>query len=112
MIFEIRDLWPESAITTNVLKRDSPLTKLLFKLEGWACRIADRVNVLTPAFKEDLVGRGLVPSEKVVFVPNGVDPDVFRPSRRDNAVRSKNGWGDRFVVMYAGQHGRVLADFP
>jgi glycosyltransferase involved in cell wall biosynthesis len=109
MIFEIRDLWPESAITTNVLTRDSLLTKLLFRLERWACRIVDRVNVLTPAFREDLIGRGLAQSEKIVFVPNGADPDVFRPAGRDNAVRSEKGWGDRFVVMYAGQHGRANA---
>jgi glycosyltransferase involved in cell wall biosynthesis len=67
------------------------------------------VNVLTPAFKEDLITRGLVESKKVFFVPNGADPNVFRPAGRDNAVRSENGWGDRFVVMYAGQHGRANA---
>src|SRR5437879_3989679 len=28
-IFEVRDLWPESAITTGVLSAESPLTRLL-----------------------------------------------------------------------------------
>ncbi|MDQ3917883.1 MAG: glycosyltransferase family 4 protein, partial [Acidobacteriota bacterium] len=91
LIFEIRDLWPESAITTNVLKRDSALTKLLFALERWACRRAERVNVLTPAFRDDIVGRGLAPPEKVVFVPNGADVRTFRPGRRDNGVRREYG---------------------
>lgn len=109
LIFEIRDLWPESAITTNVLKRDSLLTKLLFGLERWACRIADRVNVLTPAFRDDIISRNLVAPDRIVFVPNGVDPTVFCPGDRANSVRRDYGWGDRFVVMYAGQHGRANA---
>src|SRR6267142_688588 len=108
-IFEIRDLWPESAITTHVLRRKSLLTKMLFALERWACRIADLINVLTPAFRDDLIKRSLAQTEKVVFVPNGADPDFFRPGPRDNAVRREYGWGDRFVVMYTGQHGRANA---
>ena len=108
-IFEIRDLWPESAITTHVLRRKSLLTKMLFALERWACRIADLINVLTPAFRDDLIKRSLAQTEKVVFVPNGADPDFFRPGPRNNAVRREYGWGDRFVVMYTGQHGRANA---
>jgi glycosyltransferase involved in cell wall biosynthesis len=67
------------------------------------------VNVLTPAFRDDLINRGLVDSDKVVFVPNGADPDFFHPGERDNSVRREFAWGDRFVVMYAGQHGKANA---
>jgi glycosyltransferase involved in cell wall biosynthesis len=109
LIFEIRDLWPESAITTNVLRRGSLLTKMLFALERWACRKADRVSVLTPAFRDDIIKRGLVTTEKVSFVPNGADARLFYPGRRDNAVRREYGWADRFVVMYAGAHSRANA---
>ena len=109
LVFEIRDLWPESAVTTGVLREGSLLTRLLYRLERWACRAADRVNVLTPAFRDDLVRRGLAPAEKIVLVPNGADLDLFRPGPRDNGVRREMGWGDRFVVMYAGAHGRANA---
>lgn len=109
LIFEIRDLWPESAITTNVLAREALLTKLLFGLERWACRTADRVNVLTPAFRDDIIQRNLADAGKIVFVPNGADPDSFRPGQKDNSVRREFGWGERFVVMYAGQHGKANA---
>lgn len=108
-IFEIRDLWPESAVTTGVISKNSPLTRGLYSLERWACRVADRINVLTPAFRDDLIRRGLAPSEKIVFVPNGADLDAFSPGPRDNDVRRRLGWGDRFVVMYAGAHGRANA---
>ncbi|MBN2196541.1 MAG: hypothetical protein JW751_27260 [Polyangiaceae bacterium] len=62
-VFEIRDLWPESAVTTGVLTATSPLTRALYALERWAARAADRINVLTPAFEEDLMARGLAPRE-------------------------------------------------
>jgi len=109
LVFEIRDLWPESAITTGVLRKESALARALFALERWGCRVADKVNVLTPAFREDLVKRGLAPEDKIVFVPNGADSELFTPGPRMNDVRQRYGWGDRFVVMYAGAHGRANA---
>ncbi len=109
LIFEIRDLWPESAVTTGVLSQNGLLTQLLYRLERWACRSADRVNVLSPAFRDDLVKRGLVPPEKIMFVPNGADLGHFQPGSRDNAVRREFGWGERSVALYAGAHGRANA---
>ena len=108
-IFEIRDLWPESAITTGVLREGSLFARMLYRLEALACRRADRIVVLTPAFRDDLVRRGLARSEKIDYVPNGADPDVFKPGPRDNEVRREYGWGDRTVVMYAGAHGKANA---
>lgn len=108
-IFEVRDLWPESAITTGVLKAGSVLTKLLYGLEKWACRSAGKINVLTPAFQSDMQKRGLAARAKFCFVPNGADTESFWPGPRDNEMRRQLGWGDRFVVMYAGAHGRANA---
>src|SRR5579862_5445939 len=60
-VFEVRDLWPESAVSTGVLRRTGLLTRVLYAVERWACRTADVINVLTPAFRDDLVARGLAP---------------------------------------------------
>jgi len=108
-IFEVRDLWPESAVTTGVLTAGSPLTRLLYGLERWACRSASKINVLTPAFQADMEKRALAASTKFCFVPNGADVESFRPGPRDNEMRRQLGWGDRFVVLYAGAHGRANA---
>src|SRR5579859_1861782 len=108
-VFEVRDLWPESAVTTGVLRATSPLTKALELLEKWAYHVSDRINVLTPAFRTDIVRRGLALESKIVFVPNGADVDRFAPGPRNNEARKRHGWGDRFVVMYAGAHGRANA---
>lgn len=109
LIFEIRDLWPESAITTGVVPKGSLLARGLFALEKWACSAADAINVLTPAFRDDLVKRGLASEKKVAFVPNGADVQRFNPGPRDNAARAEQGWDDKFVVMYSGAHGRANA---
>jgi len=55
------------------------------------------------------VRRGLKDETSIVFVPNGADIDAFRPGPRDNELRRELGWGDRFVVLYAGAHGRANA---
>src|SRR5262249_18828259 len=93
-IFEIRDLWPESTVSTGCMLPSSMLTRAVYALERWACRSADVINVLTPAFRDDIVNRGLARAEKIVQVPNGADVDEFRPGPRDNAIRRAFGWGD------------------
>lgn len=108
-IFEVRDLWPESAVTTGVLSAKSPLTSVLYGIEKWACRSASKINVLTPAFQSDMEKRELAAPAKFCYVPNGADSRCFQPSPRENAMRNQLGWGNRFVVMYAGAHGRANA---
>src|SRR5262245_18763545 len=68
-IFEVRDLWPESAITTGVLADGSLLARCLFALERASYRAATIVNVLSPAFADDIVRRHLAERSKLAFVP-------------------------------------------
>ena len=108
-VFEVRDLWPESAVTTGVIRRGSLTTRFFYALEARACRSAARINALTPGIKADIVRRGLAPADKIVEIPNGADLADFSPGPRDNAVRREFGWGERCVAMYAGAHGRANA---
>lgn len=105
LIFEVRDLWPESAVSTGVLSEESPITKFAYALERAGYRGADRINVLTPAFRKNIAQRGLARDSKIVFIPNGADVDLFQPGEPDQAVRKRYGWEDKFVVLYAGAHG-------
>jgi len=104
-VFEVRDLWPESAVTTGVLRSGSLLVKVLYWLEQRAYEIADRVVVLTPAFADDLRDRGVCPPDKTRFVPNGADLESFSPASESSNLREALGWDGRFVVLYAGAHG-------
>lgn len=108
-IAEVRDLWPESAITTGVINARGFLARALYALERWAYARADRINVLTPAFRSDIVRRGLAAEVKIMLIPNGADADLFKPGPRENWVREQCDWGDRYVVLYSGAHGRANA---
>jgi glycosyltransferase involved in cell wall biosynthesis len=109
LIFEVRDLWPESAVTTGVLSKDGRLTHWLYRLEAWGYRVAERITVLTPAFRDDILQRYLATPEKIVLVPNGADQAFFEYEGDRNAVRAGLGWGSRTVFLYAGAHGRANA---
>ena len=50
-VFEIRDLWPESAIDTGVLKNKF-IIKTAFMLEKRIYKKARLINVLTPAMRD------------------------------------------------------------
>ncbi len=52
---------------------------------------ADGVVTLSETMKADIVGRG-IPSEKVVVVPNAVDPGRFTPRPPDEALRTRLGF--------------------
>lgn len=104
MVFEVRDLWPESAIDTGVLK-NKYIIKLAYFVEKLTYRFANKINVLTPAFKQALIDRKKIPQEKIIFIPNGADLDIFHPGPKENWVREKYGLQNKFVVTYMGAHG-------
>lgn len=106
MVFEVRDLWPESAIETGVLV-NRWLIKISYWLESKSYKSASWINVLTPAFEEVLVGRKSVKPNRISMIPNGADLDIVKPGDKDNWVREKHNLRDKFVVTYVGAHGRA-----
>jgi glycosyltransferase involved in cell wall biosynthesis len=105
-VFEARDLWPDGAIKTGVVT--NPLIiKLMFFMEKVSYRKARFINVLTPAFKDRLIQDKGVPAEKVWMIPNAADLDVIKPGHKDEEIRKKHNWGDKFVGLYTGAHGRM-----
>src|SRR5439155_109727 len=86
-IFEVRDLWPESAVTTGVVSARSPLTRFLYWLERASCRSAARVVALTQAIADDIVRRGLAPASRLAVIPNAADLRLFAPGLPKPGVR-------------------------
>lgn len=106
-VFEVRDLWPESAIDTGVLT-SKPLIKVAYAFERFMYSRAKMVNVLTPAFKRKLIDVKGVPAEKVIFIPNAADFNLSEKVASNfdaEAFRSEIGWKDRVVITYVGAHG-------
>ncbi len=89
-VFEVRDLWPESAIDTGVIQ-PGRLANMLYRLERKAYRRANWINVLTPAFAQALIEKKDVNPANISMIPNGADLDIMKPGDRDNHVRRELG---------------------
>lgn len=106
-VFEIRDLWPESAIDTGVLT-NGILIKFAFWFEKLMYRKAKLINVLTPAFRDKLIANKNVPPQKIIFIPNAADFSLSEELLQNfdvNSFRKEHDLNDRFVVTYVGAHG-------
>jgi colanic acid biosynthesis glycosyl transferase WcaI len=104
LIFDVRDLWPDELITYGSLRENSLPVRITRLIERWGYRAADRVIGTSESIVDTVVERGAV-REKTLLLPNGADVEMFRPVPADQGVLGEYGFGDRFVVMYAGLFG-------
>lgn len=103
MVFEVRDLWPESAVALGEL-RSPRFIRWATWLEERCYARARRIVVVTAGIRERLAARGY--GEKLALIPNGANTDLFRPRpEAGRALRARLGLGERFIALYAGIHG-------
>ncbi len=106
-VFEIRDLWPESAIDTGVLT-NGMIIKFAYWFEKFVYKKAELINVLTPAFRDKLIKEKGVPPEKVIMIPNASDfnlSDKIMQNFDRERFRKEHDLEDKFVITYVGAHG-------
>jgi glycosyltransferase involved in cell wall biosynthesis len=70
-VFEVRDLWPESAVVAGVLTRGT-LVRTIERAERFLYARADTLVALSEGIRVGIIERGGAAS-KVVLVPNGCD---------------------------------------
>ncbi|MBN2411859.1 glycosyltransferase family 4 protein [candidate division KSB1 bacterium] len=102
LVLDIRDLWPESAVSLGELKSER-LINLAEKLEHFLYSKADKVSIAVPGFRSRLLKKN-VKDDKIVDFPNGVDFSLFSPHDSRKA-KMKYGFGDKFIVLFSGNHG-------
>lgn len=103
-IFEVRDLWPESAVATGVLNNKF-LLNILYWLEYRLYKYSKKIVVLTPAFKENIEKRFPEFIGKIEIITNGADFSIMEKEHKGIELRQKLGWGDKKVFIYLGAHG-------
>ena len=106
-VFEVRDLWPESAIATGVLT-NKPIIKIAYWVENYIYKKAKIINVLTPAFYKTLNEKNKVPKYKLIQIPNAADfslSDTLLQNFDREAFREQHGLENKFVITYVGAHG-------
>jgi glycosyltransferase involved in cell wall biosynthesis len=102
-VFELRDLWPDSISAVGAMKEGAAL-ELLRGIEYWLYRRAARIVSVTQSFREIITHNG-IDAAKVAVVPNGVDPQVFTPGPKPQALEQRLGVAGKFVAAYVGTIG-------
>jgi hypothetical protein len=102
-IMEVRDLWPESIKAVGAMS-DGFYIRMMERLELFLYRQANRIVVVTDAFKKNISGRGIAVN-KIEVIKNGVRLDDFSFTEKDQALLRSLGLANKFVVSYTGTHG-------
>lgn len=108
LVFEVRDLWPESAITLGEIRNPHAIA-LARRMEQACYRRARRI-VLTTQEMKDHLAKQAVPISKMEVIRNGANTELFSfdPVARDR-LRGELRLDDKFVVIYAGLMGLAQA---
>jgi glycosyltransferase involved in cell wall biosynthesis len=105
MVFEVRDLWPETPIGLGVIS--NPVLKLAARtLERIAYAQSDQIIALSDGMKDGVISSGY-PAERVSVVPNSSDIDRFHvDAELGRRFRREHDWlGDRPLLVYTGTFG-------
>ncbi|MGE5576640.1 MAG: glycosyltransferase family 4 protein [Syntrophothermus sp.] len=102
-VFDVEDIYPETAIVLGVLK-NTFLIRVNRWLERFIYRVAAKIVVISEGFKVDITIQKRVKEAKVRVIPNWADWSAFKPVNADG-LRNEQGWQNKFVVMFAGNVG-------
>ncbi|WP_044956453.1 glycosyltransferase family 4 protein [Halomicrobium katesii] len=107
VIFEVRDLWPETIQSVGDFDNGIALWGIE-KTVNFVYRTADRVVTVSREFNETLTEAG-VDSDRLWYHPNGVDTEFFETNSAtdslDDEVRA--AFDAEFVISYVGTIGRT-----
>ena len=101
-VFEVRDLWPDSAVALGEL-RNTILLNASLKLESLYYRKSKLVVAVTEGIHKNLITEKGVDEDRSIIVMNGTNPEKFR--KIDSDLKARLGLGDKFIIGYAGNFG-------
>lgn len=106
-VYEVQDMWPETLAATGMV-RSPRILSAVARVAELLYRRADRLTVISPGFKRNLMSKG-VAGWKVEVLPNWADEEIYRPVEPDLEMGRKIGALGRFNVLYAGNFGAAQA---
>jgi len=107
-VCEVRDLWPESLLAIDKMKKKSNIYKLLEKFEKYVLERADLVVSVSKGFNKNI---RKYYNDKILFVPNGVEEQDYKKKditkqeflKKFNLKKKINE--DDFLITYIGNIG-------
>ncbi len=105
LIFNVSDLWPESAEKLGLVSNKFFL-KSATKLEEFLYRNSDLISGQTQGIVRNISSR--FPNKKVYWLPNGVDLSFYDKAKVKSDWRKENNFNnDDFILFYAGIIGHA-----
>lgn len=105
VVMNVSDLWPDAIAQGGFMSRGLAY-RCLERLEAWCYRNSDFVNAVTEGIRDSIVQDKRVPDSKVLFLPNGVNTQLFRPLPNDAELRSKlDISANKKIFLWAGTLG-------
>jgi len=105
-VFEVRDIWPESAVEAGALTNPG----LIFLSNVAARRFyraADRIVVVAHRMADRVREKLGARAGKVRVIPLGTDVAMFAGAEPDVAWRRRSGLEEKYVAIYTGAHSRL-----
>jgi len=100
LIFNVSDLWPESAEKLGIVT-NKKLLKLAYDLEAKCYQKANLITGQTQGIVNDISTR--YPTKEVYWLPNGVDIDFYNPDQiYAGEFRTKNGFSKEDLLFFYG----------
>jgi len=107
LIFNVSDLWPESAEKLGLITNKF-LLKITTRLEEYLYKSSALITGQTQGIVKNIQGR--FPDKAVYWLPNGVDLSFYDPDKITTRWREENDFSkDDFIILYAGILGHAQA---
>lgn len=101
MVYELRYYEEDAAVDRGKTRYNSLRYRLGQRAELESLHQADAVITISHALRDDLVRRG-ISTDKIFEVPNGVDPEAFKPTEPDKELVAKYGLAGKLVMGFIG----------
>lgn len=105
-VVEVRDIWPESIVEYKGMSRKNPIIAVLYQLEKWLYRRADRLIFTMEGGSDYIKEKGWeekIPLEKIRNLNNGVDLEEFDRNREEYQLEDADLLDEHtFKVVYTG----------
>lgn len=109
VIYDVLDLWPEGFVDMGYLKKNSLITKILYKMEHKSYREADGVIFSFQGGRDYIKDKGWsketggdVDTRNIGYLNNGVDLEAIDKQRMEFVLKDPDLETDQFKAVYLG----------
>ena len=99
LIFNVSDLWPESAEKLGIVN-NKLLLKMATYLEEFLYKKSTLVTAQTQGIVKNIKDR--FPNKNTYWLPNGVDAELFKPENENQKWREENGFSALDTLFFYG----------